>query len=139
MLEVYFERVIADHLDITVPHPTLPSLHFVPLLHHAHNHSKALGSNRISNHIQEIMVLASNPSGAYASAHSVGADLAVNNGVLLEAAMDHANWASPAVFNTYYHHTQIAQAQITAAILGPLGTASLDCAESEATDLADRH
>ncbi|KAJ2397935.1 hypothetical protein GGI05_000376 [Coemansia sp. RSA 2603] len=100
--------------------------------------SKALGRNRISNHIQEIMALASNPSGAYAGARSVGADLAVNNGVPLEAAMDHVNWAFPAVFNTYYCYTRIAQAQITVAILGPSGTASLDCAESKATDLADR-
>ncbi|KAJ2846377.1 hypothetical protein J3B02_004426, partial [Coemansia erecta] len=65
------------------------------------------------------MALTSNPSGAYASACSVGADLAVNNGVPLEAAMDHANWASPAVFNTHYCRTWIAQAQITVAILGP--------------------
>ncbi|KAJ2396460.1 hypothetical protein GGI05_001104 [Coemansia sp. RSA 2603] len=121
-----------------VAHPSLPSLRFVPLLLHAHNLSKALGSDRISNHIQKIMALASNPSGAYASAHSVGADLAVNNGVPLEAAMDDANWASPTIFNTYYHCTRIAQVQITVATLGPSGTASLDCAQSEATDLADR-
>ncbi|KAJ2397253.1 hypothetical protein GGI05_000736, partial [Coemansia sp. RSA 2603] len=95
-LEIYFECVVADHLDVTVNHPSLPSFRFVPLLRHAHNRGKALGSDRISNHIQEIMALASNPSGAYASARSVGADLAVNNGVPLEAAMDHANWASPA-------------------------------------------
>ncbi|KAJ2880732.1 hypothetical protein FB639_002770, partial [Coemansia asiatica] len=137
-LEVYFERIVIDHLDIKVPHPTLPSHTLVPLMRHAKDRKKALGTDRISNHIQEIMALASNPSGAYASARSVGADLAVNNGVPLEAAMDHANWASPTVFNTHYRRTRIAQAQITAAILGPSGTASISSAESEATDLADQ-
>ncbi|KAJ2818679.1 hypothetical protein GGI24_005024 [Coemansia furcata] len=119
-LKYYIAMVIVankvEHTCIT--HPCIPQLSFRPLMHNATDPALAVLSNCIMDDIQCIMSLSPTSDGVPASACSIGTDLAIQACIPIKEVANQGGWASTAVVEAHYRHSQHQHSHITKHVLG---------------------
>ncbi|KAI9334328.1 hypothetical protein BD770DRAFT_332826 [Pilaira anomala] len=118
----YKARFIS-YSPIVCSHARLPQLSYTALIRNTTAYTKAIGSERISNHIKSILCLATttctaSPPGRKAvKARAVGSTRAILAGAKLEDVLTHGSWASSSIFDTYYRLNRASATNFTDLIL----------------------
>ena len=99
------------------PHPKKATHSYTPLIRQVRRSNLALGSERISKYIQEIMSLAPRDEGQPRyKARAIGATLALERGIPLDDVTTHGNWSSPAIVEEFYRISRSLSNNFTTAI-----------------------
>lgn len=116
-----YQRYFAQYPVVRKDHPTLSSISLQSLLRSTTQPQCAIGSERISKHIRFILdkavVSPSHASHKTLKARAVGSTRAVLAGANLEDILTHGNWASSAIFDTFYRLNRATATDFTAVTL----------------------
>jgi len=99
------------------PHPKRATHSYTPLIRQVRKGNLALGKERISKYIQEIMSLAPRDEDQPKyKARAIGAALALQGGIPLDDVTTHGNWSSPAIVEEFYRISRSLATNFTTAI-----------------------
>ncbi|KAG2222343.1 hypothetical protein INT45_009816 [Circinella minor] len=91
-------------------------------IRHVHNNAQAVGSERISNHIEYMIDLIPRPEySARPKARALGSTAAIEAGASLDDVLVHGSWFSSSVFDTFYCLSRETATNFTSLTL-PMGT-----------------
>lgn len=112
----YTARVASPHTR--VPYPVMSELSITPLFRNQNNHTQAIGSERISKHIQSIMRFVSRPTGTpIPKTRALASTLAAQTGVAVDDIVVHGNWSSRDLFENFYRISVNTSSNFTSATL----------------------
>ncbi|OAQ23023.1 hypothetical protein K457DRAFT_83937, partial [Linnemannia elongata AG-77] len=104
--------------DRVIAHPKDPSRLYTPLIRYVRDKTAATGTDRISNHIKEIMQLVPrNQDEPPFKARAVGATQALLKGVPDDDVMVHGNWSSPMIVDSSYRLSRSLASNFTKVVL----------------------
>ncbi|KAG0735619.1 hypothetical protein G6F57_013801 [Rhizopus arrhizus] len=99
--QVYHRRIA--QLDALTPHPVFPEVTINALFRNQHDHSIAIGSERISKHVKSVMQFISRPSGTpIPKARALASTLAAQSGISVDDIVVRGNWSSKELFEQFY-------------------------------------
>ncbi len=104
---------------ISVPHPTMSSLRYNPLIRHIKSPELHVGAQRISKHIAGIMSRVNVPPGhRLPKARAAGSTHAAKNGVSVDDIVAQGNWSSRRMFDSFYRLSSKTRSNFTDVVLG---------------------
>lgn len=104
---------------ISVPHLTMSSLRYNPLVRHIKSPELHVGAQRISKHIAAIMSLVNVPPGhRLPKARAAGSTHAAKNGVSVDDNVIQGNWSSRRRFDNFFRLSSKTRSIFTDAVLG---------------------
>ncbi|KAF9118105.1 hypothetical protein BG015_006738, partial [Linnemannia schmuckeri] len=88
---------------ISVPHPTMSSLQYNPLIRHIKSYELHVSADRIRNHIATVMPRTNVPPSYHLpKARAAGSTHAAKNGVSVDDIVAQGNWSSHRMFDKFY-------------------------------------
>lgn len=107
------------HNKISVPHPTMSSLRYNPLIRQIKSPELHVGAQRISKHIAAIMSRINVPPGhRLPKARAAGSTHAAKNGVSVDDIVAQGNWSSCRMFDSFYRLSSKTRLNFTDIVLG---------------------
>ncbi|KAI7880462.1 uncharacterized protein EV154DRAFT_401566, partial [Mucor mucedo] len=91
------------HLEAMTPHPVFPDVTINALFRSQKDNTVAIGSERISKHVQSIMTYVTRPSDTPPpKARALASTLAAQSGISVDDIVVHGNWSSKELFEQFY-------------------------------------
>ncbi|KAF9117849.1 hypothetical protein BGW39_001729, partial [Mortierella sp. 14UC] len=119
LVKVFLEyRLRTQAGDRTMAHPKDSARFYTPLVRYVRNKNAATGTDRISNHIQEIMQLVPrNKDESTFMARTVGATQVLLKEVPVDDVAIHGNWPSPMIVDSFYRLSRSLASDSSQAVL----------------------
>ncbi|KAF9931422.1 hypothetical protein FBU30_010259 [Linnemannia zychae] len=104
--------------DQEILHPKDPKKLYIPLIRYVKDKSAATGTDRISNHIQDIMQLVPRiKEEPPFKARAIDATQALMKGVPVDDVAVHGNWSSPMIVDSFYRLSRSLASNFTQTVL----------------------
>ena len=109
----YVQRCVRG-IQLEIPHKTLPTLVYNPLMRALNDPHTAITSDTISNSISDVMKRLNLPAGAKVpKGRAVGSTLAARKGISTDDIVAQGHWASSSTFNDFYRISNTTKTNFT--------------------------